>query len=280
VSNFITRGIDVHLATNACLVDEQLARQLWDAGLRKIQAKLDAVTPSVQDRLARKKGTQAKLIEGIKVTTSLGFSVSVACVMTSDNVTEASAICELCESLGVANISFRVYEAGIWALRGRGGEHLNLQPDAIIKLANDVDGLRRNRKGVTNVEPVSLSQFMKKEPASVPLCPGMISTCTIMENGTVSVCEMLADFSEEFVFGNVNDTSLMDIWNSEKANEWVARRDALQDPCLSCREVNRCKGGCPWKAMVAYGSWLCDPNCINAPQPTKVAFSEFSPSGL
>jgi radical SAM protein with 4Fe4S-binding SPASM domain len=236
-----------------------------------MQAKLDAVTPSVQDRLVRKKGSHAKLIEGIKLITGVGFSVSVACVMTSANVGEAIAITELCESLGVANVSFRVYEPGIWALRGRGDGHLNVESEAIIKLVNAVDGVRSNCKEFTNVEPLSLSKFMKKKEESVPSCPGMISTCTIMENGMVSVCEMLADFSEEFVFGNVNDTSLKDIWNSKKANDWVARKGALQEPCLSCEELNRCKGGCPWKATVAYGNWLCDPYCINAPQPTKVS---------
>jgi radical SAM protein with 4Fe4S-binding SPASM domain len=276
VRSFMTYGIDVHLATNACLMDEQLARQLWDAGLRKMQVKLDAVTPSMQDRLARKKGSHAKLIKGIKLITSVGFSVSVACVMTSANVGEAVAIAELCEGLGVANVSFRVYEPGIWALRGRGDDHLNVESAAIIKLVKAVDAVRRNCKEFINVEPVSLSQFMKKKEESVPSCPGMISTCTIMENGMVSVCEMLADFSEEFVFGNVNDTKLIDIWNSTKANEWVARKGALQGLCLSCEELNRCKGGCPWKATVAYGNWLCDPHCIKAPQPTKVAFSEVS----
>ena len=55
VRSLMTYGIDVSLATNACLMDERLAQQLWDAGLRKMQAKLDAVTPSVQDRLVRKR---------------------------------------------------------------------------------------------------------------------------------------------------------------------------------------------------------------------------------
>jgi PqqA peptide cyclase len=273
VRTLIACQIDVHLATNACLIDEPLARRLYDAGLRRIQAKLDAAAPSTQDRLARKKGTHQKLIEGIKATTNAGISVSVASVMTPANVNEARAISAKCESLKVANLSFRIYEPGIWALNGRGGAYLNLSSEDISKLVDVVDEIRRDGRGYMNVEPVSRSQFATKREISVSSCPGMISTCTIMENGVVSVCELLADFSEEFTFGNVNDTRLVDIWNSEKANKWVGRNGALRNPCLSCAEMNRCKGGCPWKAMVAYGSWICDPQCVNAPPPTRLARS-------
>ena len=274
IRDLTAHGINADLATNACLIDEELAQRLSNAGLQKLQVKLDASTPLVQDRLARVKGIHSKLIDGIKLVASMGFSVSVACVLTSSNVNQAAAIYDLCNSLKVHNVSFRIYEPGIWALHGRGGDHLNLGPEAIIELVHEVDRIRANNKGSTSVQPVSISQFLKKPPTSVPSCAGMISTCTILENGVVSACEMLADFSDQFVFGNLNYSSLSDIWNSDKANNWVDRKNALQEPCLSCEALGKCKGGCPWKAMVAYGSWLCDPQCIKAPQPTAVRFSE------
>lgn len=108
----------------------------------------------------------------------------------------------------------------------------------------------------------------------MPMCPGLISYCTILENGLIVPCEMVADFSNEFIIGDAKKTSLIDIWNSEKAKRWVLRKNPkVGEPCSSCNEFGRCKGGCPWKSIVAYGKWLCDPTCIKAHNPTEISFS-------
>ena len=271
-------GIDVHLPTNACLIDDNLAQDLRDAGLTRIQAKLDAAHPDIQDRLSRVKGSYNQLIRGIEILKNHSFEVSVVMVLTAWNIREFSDVVKLCENLQVDEVVPRMYTPGIWALYGRGGTELNPQLEDVQWIIETIEKLQETRRGTINIKPLYLSWFYKYEEHKVPTCEALTLSCVILENGLVIPCEMLADFSDEFVMGNAKEQQLIDIWNSEKAEKWVLREGvSIGGPCLSCSEFRRCKGGCPWKSIVAYGDWLGDPSCVKTPDPIKISLAEVPP---
>ncbi len=268
-------NIEVFLATNAYSMSHKLAQELRDAGLREIQVKLDAANPKTQDKLSRVKGSYEKLIKGIEILKKHSFKVSVAAVVTSWNIKEIPKLVEICADLGINKVEPRIYTPGIWALKGRGGAYLNPSSDSILWLDKKVRKLQDKYKDVIEISSLNTSKFRKVEKKEVPLCPGLKSAIGILENGLVVPCELLADFSDDFIMGDANKETLINIWNSEKAERWAFRKyPKVGEPCPSCDEFERCKGGCPWKSILAYGKWSSDPYCIKASHPTMIPFPE------
>lgn len=275
IHRLINYGINVLLPINSHSMSDKLAQKLRDSGLEKVQVKLDAANSKTQDMLSRVRGSHKKLINGIETLKRHSFTITTVAVVTSWNIKEIPDVIKICANLGVSEVQPRVYTAGIWALNGRGGEYLNPSCESILWLEKRIRELQENYKGIMKISSLNSSILRKKEKSEMPTCPGFISTCTILENGLVVPCEMVADFSNEFIIGDVRKEPLIDIWNSEKAKRWALRKDfQFLEPCSSCDEFDRCKGGCPWKSFVAYGKWVCDPHCIRSSKPIKIAFSK------
>lgn len=273
ISRLTNHDIEVFLSTNACLVNDALASNLRNSGLKKIQTKLDAANPKTQDRLSRVRGSYEMIIRGIKTLKRYSFEVSTVAVVTSWNIKEIPEVIRICANLGVDEVYPRIFAPGIWALHGRGGAYLNPSPDSILELSEKIRELRGGYKDIMEIS--SLQILWKREENVVVSCPSLILGCTILENGLVTPCEMLANFSDEFIIGDIKKEPLIDIWNSEQAERWVLRKGfKFEEPCSSCDVFERCRGGCPWKSIVAYGKWLCDPHCIKAPKPTRIPFPE------
>ncbi len=271
-------GINIFLATNAYSISDKLAKKLYDAGLREIQAKLDSPVGMVQDRLSGIEGSGERLIKGIKILKKYPFNLSVASVVTSLNVEEIPGVIRTCAELGVDEVSPRIYASGLSAMHGRGGEYLNPSPGSIRWLEDRMKELQDQYKGIIKIKPLDSSLFMKKKESEVPFCSGLVSSCTVFENGSVLPCELLYDGSDGYIIGNVKTASLYDIWHSERSKRWTGRKGLTGEFCPSCGEYDRCKGGCPVKSIVAYGKWLVDPFCIRAPPPTNIRFFEPSKS--
>lgn len=273
IHHFIINNIEVFLATNAYSISDKQAQELRAAGLREVQVKLDAANSKTQDKLSGVRGSYEKLIKGIETLKKYSFKVSIVAVVTSLNIKEIPEVIKTCADLSVDEVDPRIYAPGIWALSGRGGVYLSPSSNSIKWLEKKIGMLQKRYQGVMKISSLDTSNFIKKKETEMPLCAGLISSCTILENGLVVPCELLADFSNEFIIGDANSETLIDIWNSEKAERWVSRKSPkVEEPCISCNEFGRCKGGCPWKSMVTYGKWLCDPFCIKAPNPTEIPF--------
>lgn len=268
-------GIEVILATNAYSMNNKLAQELKDSGLIRVQAKLDAANPKTQDKLSGVGGSYENLIKGIKTLKKYSFKISIVSVATSWNIKEIPEVVKMCADLGVDEFNPRIYAPGIWALHGRGGAYLNLSSDSILWLHQRIEELKEEYKGIMKVSSIDISMFCKKKENEVTTCTGLIDTCTILENGLIVPCELLSDFSKEFIIGDASKETLIDVWNSEKAANWTLHEyPEVEEPCSLCDEFGRCKGGCPWMSLVAYGKRSVDPYCIKAPYPTIIPFPE------
>ncbi len=277
IHRLMNNGIEVFLATNAYSMSDRLAQELKDSGLREVQVKLDAAHPEVQDRLSGVKGSYEKLIKGIETLKKHSFKVSVAAVVTSWNIKEIPEVIKICTDMEIDKVEPRIYTPGIWALHGRGGAYLNPSSNSILWLGQKIRELQEKYKDIIEIPLLDTSKFSVVKENEVPACPGLKSAIGILENGLVVPCELLADFSDDFIIGDANKQTLIDIWNSDKAERWALRKyPQVGEPCPSCDEFKRCKGGCPWKSLVAYGIWSADPYCVKAPNPTRVPFAAVS----
>ena len=105
------------------------------------------------------------------------------------------------------------------------------------------------------------------------VCTGNLSMFWILPDGKATLCEQTY-WHPYFILGDLNNQSIMDIWNSDKAlSIWNISRDEikLESPCKSCNifeECRRGKGNCWRIAMDSYGEENYDfpaPNCPFSP---------------
>lgn len=105
-------------------------------------------------------------------------------------------------------------------------------------------------------------------------CSALTNHIFVLPDGKVTICEQLY-WITQFIIGDVSSSSLLDVWNSQKAMSlWKISRDQLNDgsPCKQCSLFEDCYGyqnRC-WSDIVkAYGQehWdYPDPRCKFAPK--------------
>ena len=106
-------------------------------------------------------------------------------------------------------------------------------------------------------------------------CSGNMSSFMILPDGNVTYCEETY-FNPNLMLGNILNSSIMDVWNSERARNLFYLPKSIfpkESPCATCREFEDCrysKGICWVDVMAAYGEdkWLYPtPDCPYAPVP-------------
>lgn len=111
-------------------------------------------------------------------------------------------------------------------------------------------------------------------------CSGNLTSFVILPDGKVTICEELY-WDENFILGDLNNMSILEVWNSEKAKSLSTLRQCVvpkESPCSICKDFEKCRHerGVCWKEVIAtYGrnNWLFpDPRCPFAPQPINNVF--------
>ena len=105
----------------------------------------------------------------------------------------------------------------------------NRLPNVIIRMTGKIDDKRRELYEKTKCMLVDrilhdpMGSWKYDFPTTKPetgICQEMISKLSIDRYGNCSPCVRF-DFKHEFVIGNLNDMSLLEIWNSPKRQEWL-----------------------------------------------------------
>lgn len=80
-------------------------------------------------------------------------------------------------------------------------------------------------------------------------------------NGNVKGC---LSMPEEFVEGNIRDSSLTEIWNNPEGFKYNRRftRETASGECYHCRYLPLCRGGCTTTSFSASGERANNPFCI------------------
>jgi radical SAM protein with 4Fe4S-binding SPASM domain len=118
----------------------------------------------------------------------------------------------------------------------------------------------------------SATDFIKNNQICYANSYGM----AIISNGNATICEMLYE-NPYFVFGNVRDQSLSELWNSPTALKFhlykqESIRNKESNPCFSCKSYEECKLSLDKRICYAnitkiYGTdhyEYPDPRCPNA----------------
>ncbi|MDU2330257.1 MAG: SPASM domain-containing protein [Prevotella bivia] len=106
------------------------------------------------------------------------------------------------------------------------------------------------------------------------LCTANYSHLFILPDGKVTICEQLY-WNSKFIVGDILESSLAEIWTSDKAKYLynLPQKDISDESsCKTCKVYTICRqqsGGVFWKEVIAaYGTdkWdYPDPSCPHAP---------------
>ncbi|MBU3928374.1 MAG: SPASM domain-containing protein, partial [Bacteroidetes bacterium] len=117
---------------------------------------------------------------------------------------------------------------------------------------------------------MSHEAFFKKA-----LCSGNFQGFIILPDGKVTICEELY-WHPKFIIGDLTKQSIMEVWNSEEANNliYLNKNSITQDSaCRNCKWFESCyqDGGKCWREIIkSYGeeNWdYPDPRCPFSPEP-------------
>jgi len=93
-------GLRVALATNGTLVDQEVAKKIVDAGVRRVSISLDGADAATHDVFRGIPGAFEAALRGLRNLTELGMSVQINMTIARHNAHQLPAVLELARKLG------------------------------------------------------------------------------------------------------------------------------------------------------------------------------------
>jgi radical SAM protein with 4Fe4S-binding SPASM domain len=262
----VGRGIQPFISTK-CFVSEETAGKLVDAGLRRIQISIDSHVDPVADYLLDSRGAGKQLLASVENCIRAGMRVRTNSVITPYNVLLFPELVARLEQLGVYKMGTSACGYSLFADEI---DSLLLREDEGTWLQDQVQAMRE--RGV----PVSFSfvghRFRRENFEKRAWCTAGVWNAIVNSDGALSFCDDLPN-REPFAVGNVFETPLLDLWESEAANRLrVPERQLYEGTvCSDCELFERCSRHpriCFRDSYQAYGRVFGPPpQCPRAPEP-------------
>jgi radical SAM protein with 4Fe4S-binding SPASM domain len=236
------KGLRMVMGTSGMLINQTIAAQLRQAGIKSVAISLDSATPAIHDAFRGRKGVWKKAVRAIRHCRDEGIGIQVNMSVMRSDISDVGAVIDLGTSLGV-----RDYQIFFPVPAGRGREIETKSPQEYENLIRQL--LIRYRNSGLNIRPTCAPQFRRiaddlkiKNPAWGRGCIAGISYCRIYANGDVTPCPYLPVSA-----GNIRVTPFPEIWNNSEVFAALRDPDRLTGKCGRCSFKTIC-GGCRARA--------------------------------
>lgn len=232
------KGLRMAMGTSGVLIDDGVAKDIRQAGIRQVAVSLDSADPAVHDRFRGVPGTWERAVQGIASCIRGGTPVQVNTTVLSPEMAAIESVIALGTGLGVTD--FQVFFP---VPTGRGSAVHWLTPAVYEDLIRRI--LLTYRDSGLNIRPTCAPQFRRiadtlgiTNPRWGRGCIAGTSYCRIFVNGDVTPCPYLPARA-----GNVREMPLVRIW--QESPVFLALRDPalLSGKCGRCGYRDLC-GGC------------------------------------
>ncbi len=259
-------GVRVGFTTNGTLLDGENLSKLLNSGLDIMGVSLAGIGPDTHERFRKgcdlvRLGTALRKLKEMKhERRDKGPSVHIAFMLLRSNRHELAQLPVLAAEWGVSQIVV---------------SHLNLigsevmQEESLLAhpgLLSEVEATLQRTKEQAAEEGIELHYHTAELGNPCPLCTeNVLRTCFVSYRGDVSPCVMTnlsvkdgtgpisyfkdqAYSCENYIFGNINEHSLLEIWNSPKARRFCEEFEKrlgteepgmryLEAPCQHCYKL-------------------------------------------
>lgn len=236
-----SRRISVNFVDEFEHVNEEIGRKLIGLGVNCIWISMDGATKETYQKI--KVGCDyekvvANLKRFVELKKEMGSPLPTLCfrfVVTNLNVQEMPKFVEMVHSLGDLGDESKVEFVGLLKFGEIAHLYLPTIPQDIID-----ETVKKARE--LNV-PVAFSHINEPELPNIKYCTAWAEPYIMMGGHVVQCCAVLMSnkrpFLKQHCFGNLNEKSFKEIWNSEKfrkAREMIPReRGPVPLLCANCR---------------------------------------------
>jgi len=256
------------MATNATLIDEEVARRLRGCGVVIAAVSLDGFDADTHDFVRGVPGSFEKALAGMRALRRAGILLQVNITAMEYNVEQMSRLMDLVDELSTGIVlMYQLVPVG----RGRDVQEASLDLEANERLIRFMARAQRETRAI--MEPVAGPQywpFLLQQNAIgggllLRLAETVFHGCSagrgfvyIKPNGDVWPCPFI-----EVGCGNVRRTPFDTIWTESPVLKDLRRREELlEGRCGEC-EFRRMCGGCRGRAWATTGDYLAeDPSCF------------------
>lgn len=247
------------IISNGTLITSDIAQRLSKYKRISISISLDG-PESINDQMRIEKsgkGSFTKVMKGIRNLKTAGVDVGISCTIADHNVDNLPDILE-------------------WIYKEVDTNHLGvnflvdtprkfIEEDYIRKANNGLITFFNNNRDKEIYESRilrKLNAFIKSQPR-VNDCAACGRQLVVSATGKLGICHEGLGESKTFV-GSIDGD--FNFYENDQVQEWAQRSPFLTEECLSCKALGMCGGGCPFGAMLRYGSiWDIDKRfCVHS----------------
>jgi len=268
------KGLRMVMAPNGTLITETSAKQMADAGIKRISISLDGSEKEIHDKFRGIDGAFDGALRGIQFAKDAGIEFQINTTITKANLEQIPKIQELAVKLGAA-----AHHIFLLVPTGR-GKYIIDQAITAVEYEETLNWFY-DQKDKTPLQLKAtcaphyyriLRQRAKKDGKSVTFqshgldavtrgCLGGTGFCFISHKGIVQPCGFL-----NLNCGDITETSFKDVWNKSDIFLSLRNYDNLKGKCGACEYKGVC-GGCRARAFEATRDFLAEePLCSYQPK--------------
>lgn len=239
--------IYLSLQTNGLLIDEKWAR-LFKKHNVLVGVSLDGDRKSNCERVAKGEEIYPRILDAVRILRKEKVDFNILSVIHKGNASRGKIIYEDFKKRGFDHLQFIPYLGDMLEYAMSGEEYGKFLLDVYTLYARDFHQNPTRIRQFDNYLSI-LSQGQAEQCGMNGRCE---PTLVFEGDGTAFPCDFYC--LDDYVLGNVKDSSIEELLYSERATEF-RKSNGIQEKCKNCPYLNLCKGGC--KKYSSYDSF-CD----------------------
>ncbi|MDI6736783.1 MAG: radical SAM protein [bacterium] len=253
----VTKGFRVVMATNGTLIDEEIAKQIKDSGIKRISISLDGADSKTHNEFRQVTGAFEGALNGIKWAKISGLEFQINTTITRQNHTQIDDIIALADKLGavVCDFFFLVPTGRAKEMEGQ-----ELKPGEYEEVLTRLD--KKSREVPIKIKTTCAPHYsrIRHDSSTTKGCLAGTSFCFISYQADVFPCGYL-----DVNCGNIRNQAFQDIWANSQVFNNLRDLSKYKGKCAKCEYLKVC-GGCRARAYAKTQDYLAqEPNCIYEP---------------
>jgi pyrroloquinoline quinone biosynthesis protein E len=253
-------GLYSNLITSGVLTDARRLAELVAAGLDHVQLSLQDSEAGSADRIAGFAG-HARKLDFARLVRAAGLPLTLNAVVHRQNLDRLPELIDLALDLGCGRLEVAHVQYYGWALINRDALlPTRAQLDVATRTVDQAREAHRGRLVIDYVVP----DYHAERPKA---CMGgwARQVIVVAPDGRALPCHAAASLPG-FVFPNVRDHTLRDIWEASEAFTRYRGTAWMPAPCRGCAHAEKDWGGCRCQAFALTGdAGATDPACALSP---------------
>lgn len=242
-----SKGLYLEVTTNGTLLDDELVDRLIRESIDKIVISFDGAQKITHDKI-RGGGSFEKSLSGLRLGLSKGLPMAVNYTLMKDNINEIEKAINFFSNFDIKFLNFRRLIA-----TGKGSLEMLISPQEYLEAFRIVNLWRKRDLRISmGGEPHKIffdaDLYNKAKEYGFAGCSAGRFFLSIDASGDVTPCGFLPTR-----VGNINNDSIVDLWNSAPIFARLRNRENLSGICGSCKDRDVC-GGCRASAQAFHNN--------------------------